>query len=133
MQKRPICFPRLRKVPKQCSWVDQRLVRDGHSDPRSQEACPRSLFLVTVADAHGLSVSSDRSICRRVSRAHLALPKARQALIRLGLVADDPPLSQGFALDAPAGVPVPQTPSMSTADQPMALKDIVQPMAETLS
>jgi hypothetical protein len=28
MHKQPICVPKLRKVPKQFSWVDQRLVRE---------------------------------------------------------------------------------------------------------
>jgi len=95
MPKRPRCVHRRRKVPKQFSWVDQRLVRDGHIAQRRHEACTLSLFLVTVAAAQGLSFSSDLSVCRRLSMDHLVLPRARQALIRLDLVAYDKPLSQG--------------------------------------
>jgi hypothetical protein len=132
MQKRPICLHRLRKVPQQFSWVDQRLVRDGHIEQLSHEACTLYLFLVTVADAQGLSFYSDRSVCRRLSLEHPALHTARQVLIQRDLVAYDKPLYQVLALDAQAGNRLPQTPRMSTADQPMALKDIFKHIAETL-
>jgi len=132
MQKRPLCFHRLRKVPQQCSWGDQRLVRDGHIEHLSHAACTRSLCLVTVADAQGLSVSADLSVCRRVSLEHPAVYTARQGLIQRDLVAYDTPLSQVFALEAQAGNRLPHTPSMSTADQPMALKDIFTHRAATL-
>ena len=39
MHKRPISLPKLRTVPKQFSWVDQRLVRDGYIDRLSHGAC----------------------------------------------------------------------------------------------
>ncbi len=132
MQKRPICLPRLRKVPEQCSWVDQRLVRDGHIEQLSHEACTLSLFLVTVADAQGLSFYADLSVCRRLSLEHPALHTARQALIQHDLVAYAKPLYQVLALDAHVGGRLPHTPSMSTADQPMALQDIFTHIAETL-
>jgi hypothetical protein len=112
--------------------VDQRLVRDGHIEQLSHEACTLYLFLVTVADAQGLSFYSDLSVCRRLSLEHPALHTARQALIQRDLVAYDKPLYQVLALDAPAGGRLPQTPRMSPADQPMALKDIFKHLAETL-
>ena len=55
MHKRPISVARLRTVPSQLSWVDQRLVRECYIDQLSHEACALSLFLLTVADAQGLS------------------------------------------------------------------------------
>ena len=39
MHKCPIAFHKLRKVPKQCSWVDQRLVRERYIDQLSPHAC----------------------------------------------------------------------------------------------
>lgn len=55
MYKRPISLAKLRTVPRQFSWVEQRLVRERYIDQLSHEACTLSLFLVTVADAQGLS------------------------------------------------------------------------------
>jgi hypothetical protein len=54
----------LRQVPQQGSWVDQRVVRERSLDQLSPEACALSLFLVTVADAQGLSFDSERSRCQ---------------------------------------------------------------------
>ena len=59
MYKRPISFGKLRQVPRQFSWVDQRLVREHYIDQLSPEACALYLFLVTVADAQGLSFYSE--------------------------------------------------------------------------
>jgi len=55
ISKTPILKNRIRKVPKQFSWVDQRLVRDRHIERLSHPAAALYLFLVTVGDAKGLS------------------------------------------------------------------------------
>ena len=94
MHKRPISPAQLRHVPKQFSWVDQRLVRERYIDQLSHAACALSLFLVTVADAQGLSDYADPSLCQRLSLTGTALHQARQALITRGLVAYQPPLYQ---------------------------------------
>lgn len=133
MHKRPLCFDKLRKVPKQFSWVDQRLVRDGHIDRLSHPACALYLFLLTVADARGLSFYSDLSVGRRLSMAQSDLQKARKALIQGDLVAYQKPLYQVLALDEPPRLRVPQIPRLSKADTPMAIKDILKHIAETLS
>ncbi len=67
MDKRPISLAKLRKVPSQFSWVDQRLVRERYIEQLSPEACALYLFLVTVADAQGLSFYSEPSLCQRLS------------------------------------------------------------------
>ena len=104
MDKRPICCSKLRKVPKQFSGLDQRLVRERSSEQRSHHACALSLLLATVADAQGLRDSAEPSLCQRLSMTGPALHQARQALMTLGLVASPRPLSQVFALDpAPRG------------------------------
>ena len=133
MQKRPISLPKLRTVPRQFSWVDQRLVRERYIDQLSHEACALYLFLVTVADAHGLSFYSERALCRRLSMDHMALHRARQALIQLGLVAYAKPLYQVLALDKAPLAPVPHTPRMAATDTPIALKALFKRITETLS
>jgi hypothetical protein len=99
--KRVICPERVRKVPAQFSWVDHRLVRDGHIERCDAYAAALYLFLVTVADAKGLSYYSDASLARRLSMDSKRLSQARAALIRLGLIAHDTPLYQVLALDWP--------------------------------
>jgi hypothetical protein len=65
--KRLICPQRIRKVPKHFSWVDHRLVRDHYIDQLSHKAATLYLFLVTVADAQGLSYYSDVSILQHLN------------------------------------------------------------------
>ncbi len=94
MHKHPILPTRLRQVPSQFSWVDQRLVREHYIDRLSHEACALYLFLVTVADAQGLSYYADRSLGQRLSLSKAALSQARQSLMTQGLVAYRRPLYQ---------------------------------------
>ena len=133
MHKRPISFPKLRKVPKQFSWVDQRLVRERYIDQLSHEACALYLFLLTVADAQGLSFYSERALCRRLSLAPIAFHRARQELIQAHLVAYDHPRYQVLALDEHPLDAAPQSPRMTAADKPMALKDIFKHIMENLA
>jgi hypothetical protein len=98
VQKHPLCPDRIRQVPKQFSWIDHRLVRDRHIDRCSHRAAALYLFLVTVADAQGLSYYSDRSLSQRLSMEENCLAAARQDLIRIELVAYKHPLYQVLAL-----------------------------------
>ena len=100
MQKRLLDPSRVRRVPRQFSWVDQRLVRDNFIARCNAEALALYLFLVTVADAQGLSYYGDRSIGHMLSLSPEQLNKARQALIDAELIAYEAPLYQVLALDA---------------------------------
>jgi hypothetical protein len=100
MHKRPILPATLRRPPRQFSWVDQRLVREHYIDHLSHEACALYLFLVTVADAQGMSYYADRSLCQHLSLSPPLLRQARQLLIEPGLVAYRRPLYQVLALEA---------------------------------
>src|SRR5712691_2071923 len=133
MHKHPICFPRLRKVPPQFSWVDQRLVRDGYIDQLSHEACALYLFLVTVADTQGLSFYSERSLCQRLSMTPAVLRQGRQALIACALVAYQSPLYQVLALDRDALKPAAERPTGSGDDEPVDLKAVFKQIWEVLS
>ena len=101
MQKRLLVPSRVRRVPQQFSWVDQRLVRDKHITRCNAQALALYLFLVTVADAQGLSYYGDRSIGRMLSLPSERLTQARAVLIGAGLIAYEAPLYQVLALDAP--------------------------------
>jgi hypothetical protein len=106
MHKHPISLGKLRTVPRQFSWVDQRLVRERYIDQLTHPACALYLFLVTVADAQGLSFYADRSLCQRLSMTGNALHQARQTLIQRGLIAYRRPLYQVLALGEQDGAPV---------------------------
>lgn len=102
--KRVLCPERLRSVPAQFSWVDHRLVRDRHIDRCDAQAAALYLFLVTVADAQGLSYYSDAVLARRLSMAPARLGQARADLLGAGLIAYQRPLYQVLALDRPLPV-----------------------------
>src|ERR687892_2596143 len=80
MDKYPISLAQLRQVPRQFSWVDQRLVRERYIDRLSHQACALYLFLLTVADAQRLSYYADCSLCQRLQMSAAQLCQARQLL-----------------------------------------------------
>src|SRR6266446_337186 len=124
MHKHPISLAQLRQVPPQFSWVDQRLVREHYIDRLSHEACALYLFLLTVADAQGLSFYSERSLCQRLSMTPAVLRQARQALIACALVAYQSPLYQVLALDRDVMRPAATRPTPSDDDEPVDLKAV---------
>ncbi|HUX11020.1 MAG TPA: hypothetical protein VMW51_10280 [Terriglobia bacterium] len=82
---------RLRQVPAQFSWVDQRLVRDNFLRRAEPAAWALYLVLVTVADAQGLSYYSDATLSRLLKMAAGQLACARQQLVAADLVTYQPP------------------------------------------
>jgi hypothetical protein len=89
---------RLRQIPASFSWVDHRLVRHDYLPRADQGAWALYLFLVTVADAQGLSYYSDRSIGRYLKMDAVQLSAARQQLVQADLLAYQKPLYQVLAL-----------------------------------
>jgi hypothetical protein len=132
MDKRPISLAKLRRVPRQFSWVDQRLVRDHYIDQLSPQACALYLFLVTVADAQGLSYYADPSLCQRLSLSCPALHHARQMLITQGLVAYHRPLYQVLALDATPHEATPSAAPVAPDDEPVDIKAVFARIWEVL-
>ena len=101
MQKRLLVPSRLRRIPAQFSWIDQRLVRDHHIEQADCTALALYLFLLTVADAQGLSYYADASVGRQLALSPEQVAAARAGLLRAGLIAYEAPLYQVLALDAP--------------------------------
>ena len=133
MHKHPISLAKLRQVPQQFSWVDQRLVRERSIDQLSHEACALYLFLLTVADAQGLSFYSEQSLCQRLSMTPAVLRQARQALITLALVAYERPLYQVLALDGDPRSPAAALSPLSVHDEPVDIKAVFKQIWEVLS
>jgi hypothetical protein len=99
MKKEPICRHRVRQIPRQFSWVDQRLVREARIKGLSSEALALYLFLVVVGDQQGLSYYSDRSISEILPLSGAALAGARRMLELGNLVAYKKPLYQVLCLE----------------------------------
>jgi hypothetical protein len=123
IKKRVLCAERLRQVPPQFSWVDQRLVRQRYVQRCNHAALALYLVLVTVADAEGLSYYSDESLERMLRLDPTALSAARDQLCQLGLVAYQKPLYQVLALEETAS----DSPGPSQrAGQSLSLKQVFQ-------
>jgi hypothetical protein len=125
--KRLLCPERLRQVPRQFSWIDQRLVREGHIARCNPPALALYLFLVTVADAEGLSYYSDAKAARLLSLSGSELREARGDLLRAGLIAYETPFYQVLSLE-PASAkeePAPRT------GQALPLSAILRQLLET--
>ena len=89
---------RLRQIPPSFSWVDHRLVRHEYIGPCRSPRLALYLFLVTVADAQGLSYYSDAAVSRRLTMDQVSLSAARQQLIQADLIAYRKPLYQVLSL-----------------------------------
>jgi len=76
--KRVLNPDRLRQVPEHFSWLDHRLVRGHYIEKADVCVWALYLFLLSVADVHGLSYYSDATLARR-----LRLPPERLALLPL--------------------------------------------------
>jgi hypothetical protein len=123
MTKKILRPDRLRQVPAQFSWIDQRLVRENflrHADPA---AWALYLVLVTVADAQGVSYYSDASLSRLLKLDLLQLAQARQQLVRADLLAYQKPLTQVLALPVAA---VAAAPTGARVGQPVSVGDLLR-------
>lgn len=98
IEKVPVVPARVRRVPESFSWVDHRLVREGHLNGKSHAALALYLFLVTVADAQGLSYWSENAVARRLRLEPAGLRAARAELEAADLVAYETPLWQVLEL-----------------------------------
>jgi len=114
---------RLRHVPPQFSWVDQRLVRDNFLRRAEPTAWSLYLVLVTVADAQGLSYYSDATLSRLLHLEMLALGEARRQLVAADLVAYQKPLYQVLALPPAAEGAVADSPRLG---QTLSVGDILR-------
>lgn len=106
--KRLLRLDRRRSIPPQFSWVDHRLVRHQRLRDCEPPAWALYLFLVTVADAEGLSFYSDASLARHLHLDSVTLAKARQQLIAADVLAYQSPLYQVLGLDSPTPAPSPR-------------------------
>jgi hypothetical protein len=133
--KRVLRPERLRQVPEQFSWVDQALVQRHLIDRIDVQAAALYLFLVTVADAQGLSYYGGATLAQRLRLQPDELVAARAQLTALELIAYEAPLYQvlglpGVQARAPRAAlaePAPPStpPSARCATEPVSLGDLL--------
>jgi hypothetical protein len=121
MHKKLIRPDRLRRPPARFSWVDHRLVREGHLRRCTSEALALYLFLIVVADAEGLSYYGEVSLCGHLGLEAPGLRAARRALVDAGLIAYERPFYQVLSLDAAVSAPPP------AAEPPAAPQTVAGP------
>ena len=124
VQKKILCPQRLRRIPGQFSWIDQRLVRDRYLQRCDHGALALYLVLVTVADAEGLSYYSEGSLERMLQMEHAQLLCARQQLCHADLIVYQAPLYQVLALEPP--------PEASGVREPATRGGPARPLADIL-
>jgi hypothetical protein len=123
---------RLRSVPGQFSWVDHALVQRHLIDRCDALAAKLYLFLVTVADARGLSYYGEGTLSARLRCSHSDLAAARRQLVELDLVAYRAPLYQVLSLsDGAPAPPADGSTSVSSkdarrSDGPIGLAELMQ-------
>jgi len=111
---------RLRQVPEQFSWVDHALVQRRLIDRCDARAAALYLFLLTVADAQGLSYYGGSTLTQRLHLSTEELGAARQQLIDLDLIAYHAPLYQVLAIAGTTVAPRTAPTSPATALAPAA-------------
>lgn len=115
----------LRQIPPQFSWIDHRLVRDGHFESCSCEAMALYLFLLTVADHRGLSYYSQPSLMKQLNLGTLKFIQARTELIQAKLITYKHPLYQVLSLASPLN----SEPVRQTSSAPIHIKKILQQLS----
>jgi hypothetical protein len=100
---------RQRQIPPSFSWVDHRLIRHRHLERCDHSAWALYLFLITVADAQGLSYYSEAALGRYLNLDPLRLAAARHQLVQADLIAYGKPLYQVLSVPQPcAAAPTPE-------------------------
>jgi hypothetical protein len=126
--KHLLCPQRLRRVPHQFSWIDQRLVREGHiARCGGAQALALYLLLVTVADSQGLSYYSDKTAARLLSLSQQELRQARNNLLSAGLIAYQAPLYQVLSLEPTLS----SEPSVPRTGQTLPISAILRQILES--
>lgn len=121
---------RLRHIPAQFSWIDHRLVREGYFERCSCDALALYLFLLSVADARGLSYYSQPNLMKSLKMGTIRFSQARTELIENRLIAYQHPLYQVLALGADsrqiqhAGESKPES-----TQSPVAIKELLQQLS----
>lgn len=110
----PIEPARIRKITGSFSWIDHRLLHDGHMAAMTQEEMLLYFFLVLVGDRNGVSFYSYEKICSLLGLDLERLIAARDLLVNKSLIAAKSGRFQVLQL--------PKKPSVSPSHTPVAAR-----------
>lgn len=133
ISRKPIVTDRLRKITGSFSWIDHRLLVDGHLALMSPAEMLLYFFLVLVGDRHGISFYGYDKICSLLKTDVDQLISARAQLIEKSLIAFDGDRYQVLQLPDRVATPekrVPSEPKRSSPGEFTALADIFKKLAQ---
>ena len=126
--KQPLCPERRRTITGSFAFLEHRFLRDGFWSSLSQHECLLYVFLVLVADRHGLSYYSYDKICTLLRFTLEDYLVARNGLIAKDLIAFDGYLFQVLSLpDKPVRVSLASlhTPEHLQQGDPATIRQII--------
>jgi hypothetical protein len=129
IEKQPLCPDRQRQLTGSFAFIEHRFLRDGFWSSLNQHECLLYVFLVLVADRHGLSYYGYDKICTLLRCTLNDYLVARNGLIAKDLVAFDGHLFQVLSLpDRPIGLSAAslRTPEDMQQRDPATIRQIIR-------
>ena len=129
IEKQPLCPDRRRQITGSFAFLEHRFLRDGFWSSLSQHECLLYVFLVLVADRHGLSYYGYDKICTLLRCTLNDYLVARNGLIAKDLVAFDGHLFHVLSLpDRPIGLSAAslRTPEDMQQRDPATIRQIIR-------
>lgn len=128
IEKQPLCPDRQRHITGSFAFIEHRFLRDGFWSSLSQPECVLYVFLVLVADRHGLSYYGYDKMCTLLRFTLDDYLVARNGLIEKDLIAFDGHLFQVLSLpDQPvrAAVASLRTPEHLQQRDPATIRQLI--------
>jgi hypothetical protein len=129
IEKSPLCPERIRKITGSFAFIEHRFIRDGFWSSLSQHELLLYVFVVLVADRHGLAYYSFDKLCALLQLSLDDYLLARNALIKKDLIVFDghllPVLSLPLTPVRQPARPLHSAPHMAQAD-PATIRQIIR-------
>lgn len=130
ISRAPIEPNRIRRITGSFSWLDHRLLHDGHLAAMTPEEMLLYFFLVLVADRNGVSFYGYEKICALLKLDVERFCAARDRLVNKSLIAARSGRFQVLQLPEKSLPPVRSTRVMARASGPQSLAEVFAEMAQ---
>ena len=126
IQKKILAPERIRQIEGSFGFIPHRFLTDGFLAALSQHELLLYLFLILVADRHGLSFYSCNSVCSLLGLSVDQYLKARDGLIEKDLIAFDGTIFQVLSLPEPFNACRSRRPRSTGVKGPVSLAKVLQ-------